>query len=222
MTDGHLPANQLPSLSIIPVSDEQAKAIGALSNFGTTTVTETGALARYMGRVLGTIPQDAVGLVIGDPLHFVRSAIAAKYDQMLSSILSQRNVKETQPVTPSLAIPLLRAAYDEGRPELQALWAALLASAMDPTRVGRVRLSFIETLKRFDPLDAVVLKKRYELQGDIKPNAVVGIAHMLHQPESEIEISVDNLTVLNCTFKTNATVRFDITNYGRSLVQVCS
>lgn len=218
MTDAKLPVSH----GIIPVTDEQAKAIGALSTFGTTAVTEAGGLARYMGRVLGTVPHDAVGLVIGDPLHFVRTAIAAQYDLLLNMILSRRNVKHTQAVSPSLAIPLLRGAYDESRPELQELWAALIASAMDPTRVGRVRLTFIETLKRFDPLDALVLKKRYEHPGDMQPSAIIGIAGMLGQPETEVEISVDNLTILNCTSKTSATVRFNTTNYGRALIQVCS
>ena len=220
MTDAKMSASQ--GVSIIPVTDEQAKAIGAFSNFGTTAVTEAGGLARYMGRVLGTVPHDAVGLVLGDPLHFVRTAIAAQYDALLDKILTRRNVKQTQPVSPSLAIPLLRGAYDESRPELQELWAALIASAMDPKRVGRVRLSFIETLRRFDPLDAMVLQKRYEQPGDMSPNAVVCIAGMLSQPEVEVELSFDNLALLNCVSKTGATVRFFITNYGRALVQACS
>jgi hypothetical protein len=220
MADANLPASL--GVSAIPVSDEQAKAIGALSNFGVTIVTETSGLARYMGRVLGTAPHDAVGLVIGDPLHFVREAIAAQYDVLLDKILNRRNVKHTQPVTPSLAIPLFRGAYDEGRPELQELWAALMASAMDPTRAGRVRLSFIETLRRFDPLDALVLQKRYEHQGDVKPNPVAGIASMLGEQGTEVQISVDNLTVLKCVGKLNSEANFYITNYGQSLVRVCA
>jgi hypothetical protein len=62
--------------NLIPISDEQAKAAAALSKFGQTVVEEGGQLTRYIGRVLGTIPEDAVGLVIGDPLGFVRAAIA--------------------------------------------------------------------------------------------------------------------------------------------------
>jgi hypothetical protein len=143
----------------IGVTDEQAKAVQSIATFGTTVVTESSKLVQYMGRVLGTIPHDAVGLIIGDPLGVVRTAIAAQYDLLLTKIFERRRVKQTQPVSPSLAIPLLRAAYEEGRPDLQALWASLIASAMDPNRSGRVRLSFIDTLKRFDPLDAVVLKK---------------------------------------------------------------
>ena len=218
MTDSTPPT--LPG--VIPVSDEQAKAVSSLSGFGLTVVTEASGLARYIGRVLGTVPHDAVGLVIGDPLHFVRTAIAAQYDILLDKILSRRNVGQTQAVSPSLAIPLLRGAYDESRPELQELWAALLASAMDPRRSGRVRLSFIETLRRFDPLDALVLRKRHEHPGDMQPNSLAGIAALVGEQEPEVQISVDNLTVLNCVVKMSSMTNFHVTVYGRSLVQVCS
>jgi hypothetical protein len=36
------------------------------------------------------------GLAIGDPLHFVRTAIAGVYDQLLSKIFERRNVTKTQ------------------------------------------------------------------------------------------------------------------------------
>ena len=107
--------------------------------------------------VLGTTPEDVVGLVIGDPLHFVRTAIASKYDERITRLHRNRNVTP-EPVSPSLAIPLLRAAYDESRPELQELWAQLIAAAMDPQRANRVRRSFIDTIQSLDPLDALVLK----------------------------------------------------------------
>jgi hypothetical protein len=77
---------------------------------GQTVVDEGGQLARYIGRVLRTIPDDAVGLVVGDRLHLVRTVIAAQYDVFLNNILQRHNVKETQTVGPSLAIPLVRAA----------------------------------------------------------------------------------------------------------------
>jgi hypothetical protein len=44
---------------ITGVSDEKAKALKALAGFSTTVVTELGGLARYMGRILGTVPDDA-------------------------------------------------------------------------------------------------------------------------------------------------------------------
>jgi hypothetical protein len=69
-------------MSVIPITDEQAKALAKLADFGTTVVEETGQLARYMGRVLGTAPEDAVGLVIGDPLRFVQRRAKGQQAQM--------------------------------------------------------------------------------------------------------------------------------------------
>src|ERR1700722_17762207 len=103
-----------PSPGGIYISNDEAKAVQGLSSFGANVVTEVRNLPRYVGRILGTFPDDAVRLVIGDPLHFVRSAIAAKYDERLNKILGDRNVSP-QPVSPSVAIPLIRAAYDESR-----------------------------------------------------------------------------------------------------------
>ena len=176
------------------VTDNQASAVKALAEFGTTVVTEIGNLARYMGRVLGTVPEDILGVVIGDPLHFVRTVIAGALDAKVQKIHERRGVKETQGVSPSLGIPLLRAAYDESRPELQDIWAALIAAAMDPERAARVRISFIDTLKRFDPLDALVLKACYERKP--KPDEAHPINYLsvtLNVPGDEILISNDNL-----------------------------
>jgi hypothetical protein len=95
--------------NLLDVADAQAGAIKAAAEFGTTfgttVVTEAGQLARYMARVLGTAPHDAVGLIMGDPLHFVRAATAQSYDHWLTNICERRKVTETQPVSPSLAIP---------------------------------------------------------------------------------------------------------------------
>jgi hypothetical protein len=205
------------------MTDDQAKAIQSVGTFGTTVVTEGSQLVQYVGRVLGNVPHDAVGLILGDPLTFVRTLIAEQYDVLLTKIFNRRNVSQTKPVSPSLAIPLLRAAYDESRPELQELWAALIAAAMDPKMSGRVRLSFIDTLKRFDPLDALVLKARHEQQGDLMPNPVAFIAIKLAESADEVQISVENLKILKCAGSATTSVTdFYVTNYGRGLIRACS
>jgi hypothetical protein len=58
--------------------------------------------------------------------------------------------------SPSILIPLLQAAADESREELQSLWGTLLANAMlDNGR--RARRALVETLKLMEPRDAHVL-----------------------------------------------------------------
>ncbi len=63
-------------------------------------------------------------------------------------IISARHIQKTVAISASLAIPLLSAAGDESRPELQDLWARLLANAMDPARANNLRIEFIEAVKR--------------------------------------------------------------------------
>src|ERR1700730_10487794 len=206
----------------IPVTDEQAKAVQKLADFGTTAIEETGQLAHYMGRVLGTAPEDVVGLVIGDPLHFVRTAIAFKYDEWITRLHRNRGVTP-EPVSPSLAIPLLRAAYDESRPELQELWAQLIAAAMDPQRANRGRRSFIDTVQRLDPLDCLVLKELYNTSVDtLLPDPRDFLVQRLKVSGDELEISAINLHDLRCVNDPRVDQIFRITVYGRELIKACS
>lgn len=213
----------MPNLPI--PSDEQSKAIQKLSEFGVTAVNAGSELARYLGRILGAIPDDTAGLLLGDPLHAVRTIVAAKLDKLVHKILKERNVTETNPVSPSLAIPLVRAAYDESRPELQDIWARLIAAAMDANRASRVRLSFIETVKRFDPLDALVLQALAENFGELSPTSRDFLASRLAQPQDEIMLSANNLALCNCV-KWRANVvdnpTFYISDYGRALIRACT
>jgi hypothetical protein len=210
------------SPNLLGVTDEQAKAGKALADLGTTLVTEVGDLARYIGRVFGTVPEDAVGFVIGDPLHTIRTVAAAYYDSKVREFHERRAVKETQAVSLSVGIPLLRAAYDESRPVLQDIWAALIAAAMEPERASRVRMSFIDTVKRFDPLDALVLRERHGRPGDLHPDASQFLANLLQVSVDEVFISIENLKNLNCGGWSSGMERFYITRYGSALVRACS
>jgi transcriptional regulator GlxA family with amidase domain len=129
-------------------------------------------------------------------------------------------VRETQPVSPSVAIPLIRAAYDEGREELQDRWATLIASAMDPARSSRVRLSFIETLRQFDPLDAVVLKTYTEIPGIENNNDNISeLIRRVAKSDDEFWLSVENLQRLNCVPSNSMSPRrILISRYGRALI----
>ena len=206
-------------LTPIPVTKEQAKAVQKLADLGTTVVEEGGQLARYIGRVLGTAPEDAVGLVIGDPLHAIRTAAALKYDEWITRLHRNRGVTP-EPVSPSLAIPLLRAAYDETRPPLQELWVHLIAAAMDPQRANRVRRSFIDTVQRLDPLDALVLKRLGEMPDNVSFVANLKPTQFNVSPD-EWEISTSNLYDLRCLTTTprSGDPFCRLTSYGRELVR---
>jgi hypothetical protein len=143
--------------SLIPISDEQAKAIQEVAKTTGSAFELVSKAGAYVGWVLGTVPADLVGVLGGDWLAQVRIRNLARYWERTKEILRDRGVTETVAVSPSIAIPLLQAAADESREELQELWARLLANAMDP-KLNNVRYTFIAAVKAMNPTDALVLR----------------------------------------------------------------
>ena len=140
------------------MNDEKAKAVQEASKFGVEAADITKQLGGYLARVFGTMPEDIVGLVVGDWLRHLRIRNLARINQRTEEILKEREILDkTEPVSPSIALPLLQAAQDETREELRELWARMLANAMDPSRSSAVRQSIINTVKAFDPLDAILI-----------------------------------------------------------------
>jgi hypothetical protein len=204
---------------LISLGDEHAKAVKQLATFGEVVVHAGEKLANYVGRVLGTVPEDAVGLIIGDPIRFVRAAIAAQYDVRLTNLFRMRGVTKTVQVSPSLAIPLLRAAYDENREQLQDLWAKLLANAMDPKR-NTVRLNFIEAVKRMEPLDAQALQK-VRTGEQWAPNNRDAFAQQFKVSSDQMEIAFQNLIAIGCltVVPGRGPANPDLTAFGRELMR---
>jgi hypothetical protein len=200
---------------VASLTDEQAKAVQNGLDLGKTVVKETSALARYMARIVGTVPEDAVGFVLGDPLRAVRTVVAAKLDEWVQEKLRRRNVTDPQPISPSLAIPIMRAAYDETRPELQELWASLIAAAMDPKRRGFVRLRFVATVKELDPLDALALRELGKAK--MEEGFHKAIADQIGVSSQEFALSIENLARLGCI----APGQTLPSEYGRALLRAC-
>ena len=89
------------------------------------------------------------GLLIGDKIDASRERNLDAISRETRKILIGRDLAETAPVAEQIAIPLLEAARGETRKEMQALWAQLLANAMDPARRDDVRPEFIRYLEQF-------------------------------------------------------------------------
>jgi hypothetical protein len=115
------------SNELIPIGDEQAKAIQEVAKTTGTALELVEKAGAYIGWVLGTVPADLAGVLGGDWLGQIRIRNLARYKEQTEEILLARGVTDATPVSPSLAVPLLRAAADETRGELQDLWARLLA-----------------------------------------------------------------------------------------------
>lgn len=207
---------------VLPVRERPARSNPRDTALGMTVIEAGETLAHYVGRVLGTGPEDAVGLVIGDPFRYVRTAIALQYDKRLTGLLAERGVRESQPVTPAVAIPLLRAAYNESRTDLQDLWARLLAAAMDPSRAASVRQSFIAAIRRLDPLDVRVLVWMSHYAGPDIVNLADRACKELNASADEIQISFVNLAKAGCIHHDAQRKQHPVLEpFGRQLLAAC-
>jgi len=190
--------------SLIPVSDEQAKAIGI-------TVEALHSLLGWCGKVLGTIPEDLVGLLIGDKLHLRRAKNLLGYQAEVDQLLRARGVPNPQEVSASVALPLLEGAQNESRSELRDIWARLLANAMDPTRAGRVRTSLVELVKSFDPADALAIQEMGRVGGAVgdpniqAPTQMDKMAASLGLTFDVLDVSLERLVEFECLIRRTPT-----------------
>jgi Abortive infection alpha len=178
--------------SLIPISDEQAK-------LGQELVKAVRDGAGYFTDILGDLPKDALGLLIGNRVKVKRAERLAILFQQARERLRDRGIGDPEPPSLKYAIPILQAAADEENAELQDLWSRLLAAAMDPKRRDAMRQSFIQAVKQMDPMDALVLKaiRDHGAQG-WGPSGRDVIARKLNCSYDEVRVSFDHLAELDC------------------------
>jgi len=221
------------------VGAETAKAGQEVAKFGTRlveAVEKAGTLPKaqaFVSKVIGAPIENLVGLFMGDPLLYVRIRVLSYYQDRVEKILEQRGVKEPQPVSPSIAIPLIEAASNETRDELSVIWAKLLAAAMDPDRSDRVRLDIIAAVKQMEPIDALILQKLYGgFQQRIhhagfnqQPHALRDrLAEELGVSQDTVAVSLGSLVRVNCIvdLKTLTPGHFQLQAFGRELMRAIS
>jgi hypothetical protein len=180
---------------LIPISDEQAKAIQETAKLASKIVDAGGGIGRYLDRVFGHVPDNLVGYFGGDYLAEVRTRNAERLRADTEEIRRRRGTQERVDVSPSIAIPLVQAAIDEDRADLKDLWARLLAAAMDPARTHLVRLAFIDVAKKMDPMDAAVLRLASG-SGGVAGSRLNELAARLGVSRNEIDVSIANLVKL--------------------------
>jgi hypothetical protein len=134
------------------------KAVAETAKLGGKLVDAASGAGGYIARTLGTIPEDALGLLGGDWLHEKRRRTLRAMQAKTAEILERIGQLELHEPSPSVVVPLLQAAADEARPELQELWAALLASALQADGGTRVRRAFFDTLRQMEPEDALLFR----------------------------------------------------------------
>lgn len=209
------------------MSDE-AKAVAEAAKLGQEVTKASAGLGGYVAGVVGTIPHDLLGIVGGDWLSHVRTRNVARMQDKTTRLLESINQARISEPSPSLVLPLLQAAVDESREELQDLWAALLANAMiDGGK--RIRREFFTTLKKLEPLDVKVLQVARKVSGSSRPDPIMkGIGNRLDEVYEALErggedrdyiaLSCDNLARMECIALSGQPL---IPTFGRLLLDAC-
>ena len=138
--------------------------------------------------------------MIGDRVAEARKRNADAFARKTRKIIDQRNLEETAPLPEKLATPLLEEAQRESRDELQEIYAALLANAMDPAYKKDVRPEFVEIVKELEPTDIMLLKHMADTT-----DQSFAIPDLLNRfstyRSSTIHVSLDNLQRLKLISK---------------------
>lgn len=178
--------------SLIPISDEQAK-------LGQELVKAVRDVSGYFTEILGDLPEDLLGLLIGDRIKAKRLERLANMWQRTRERLRDQGISDPDPPSLKYAIPILQATADEENEILQDLWSRLLAAAMDPNRRNAMRQSFVEAVKQMDPLDALVLAAIRDNRGQAwNSNGRDAIARKLNCSTDEVLVSFSHLAELDC------------------------
>jgi hypothetical protein len=176
--------------NLIPISDAQAEALKE----ATSLLRDVGGFLR---ETFGTVPEDVVGLLGGDYLKVKRAENLARTIEKARKRLNERKVDtKDHPAPLTLGLPIMIAAADENRDELQDIWAALLAAAADPARSRGFRLKFIEIAKKLDPLDAAVLNGVSAMGGRVEAGNRSSLAASVHITGDQLDVSMANLLEL--------------------------
>jgi hypothetical protein len=207
------------------MSDE-ARAVAEVAKTTGEIVKAAGGVGSYLARVFASIPDNLLGLMVGDWLDHKRRRHLAELEANTARILEGIAADRLTEPSPSILIPLLQAAVDEGRRELQALWAAQLANAMvDGGK--RVRRDYFEAVRQMEPVDVLVFQFVDDL---VSANPAVTPSDILNQTltkanqaglsQNDTQISLEALTGLKCILR-NQFGQPIVTSFGRGLLAAC-
>lgn len=215
----------------IPITDEQARmgqeAAKTVRTFLDLLVSVGRGLANSQ---LATIAGDAVGHWLrADNLHQDRlnniEMLKVNGDAKIKHIKQDR-ISEP---SPSVVLPLLEAAMDESREQLQDLWASLLANCMIDGG-SKVRRDFFVTRKALEPIDAVILElfnipavARPRVDSDqaaamsaaLKDRKISGVSN------DTLFVSLQALGDCRCIRRPDGTLLWGLTAYGRAFLAAC-
>jgi len=184
--------------------------------------------AKAVGKALDLVDQaspaiaDIYNLLIGDRISEAQKRNADKFARETKRIFQERDIKGQRELPEDLAATLLKAAMREPREELQRLFAALAVNAMDPAFIDDVRPEFVETVKKWQPLDLRAMqfaasrrppKPQFDLQQIEAGLTTVRL--------NAVAVSVDHLKNLGCLSAPTAT-SYAISPFGAEIIRAVS
>jgi len=165
--------------------------------------------------------------IAGRTFNYLRGFIGPKQEENLHEIgeaarakLAGLDPSRFSEPSPSILTPLLEAACQESREELQELWACLLANAV--TKGNKVRIDFAEVLKQLDPQDALALSVVKDIENEKNPTAARQRLSESGLAADEWLFSREKLARLRLIDKGPANFRQTLTPFGRLLLAACS
>ncbi|MDD4496642.1 MAG: Abi-alpha family protein [Methanosarcinaceae archaeon] len=147
--------------------EECAKAASEAAKSGTALIGAAEKCGGFLNKVFGGPIENAVGLLIGDKLVYLRSEKNwGRYIRMIDKIeedLQKRGCITVRSISPKFTIPLIINASLEEEDNLQDIWCRLIANNLDPDYDFEMRYAFIEIIKNLTFLDAKILKATYDI-----------------------------------------------------------
>lgn len=185
---------------LIPVSDAQAE-------LGAEALRTLRSAGSYLADIVGDLPKDFIGWLVGDRIKAIRAKRLVKLAADADAYARLQGAAEPEPPPLKIAIPILEAAADEDREELQDLWARLLAAAMNPNRSRLVRQRFATALRSLDVNDVLVLQRLGDAHRAFQRTQTRDIAAALNMSEDEFEVSFLNLAQVGFVGDYNSQIR---------------
>jgi hypothetical protein len=207
------------------VDSGTAKAVEATAKTTDKALTIIHDTGGYLREVIGDLPKNAVGVLGADWLGQKRIRNLDAMMRRTEQIFQERDREPVDQLSPNLATELLSGAQEESNEELIEFWARLLANALDAA-LNSGRRSFIEAVKRMDPMDAVVLNYLREGQHHrIGPSVneksrTDFIGETLGTRPDNVMVSLDHLTELGLLEKV-APVEWQVAPAGREFLRAC-
>jgi len=154
---------EVETKAITEVAKTAGKAIDIASKAGS-----------FFATVLGTVPEDIVGIAGGDWLRQQRINNWVKLEARTKEIAKKYNVDESRSsISPKFFIEWSESASLETHETIRDLWASLMSATIDPKYNLEEEPFLIDTLKRLDANSVQAFIKIYNMsyhaKGDFDP-----------------------------------------------------